>query len=152
MQLQNPAHRNFQIVWMETQDFYCFRQLQQPSTRFGSRIGKTWRAWHRVGIKGSWLVNKDSISWYQEAKISKVSIFHEPLRYDNFKIISPGDRYLPVYVKLLTLINEKKKKKPPKTFACFKLRHYTQTWKIIKICTDLVNVNVVLNFQTYKEN
>ena len=150
MQLQNPAHRNFQIVWMETQDFYCFRQLQQPSTRFGSRIGKTWRAWHRVGIKGSWLVNNDSISWYQ-AKISKVSIFHESLRYDNFKIISPGDRYLPVYVKLLTLINEKKKK-TAEYFRLFYVRHYALTWKILKTCTDLVNVNVVLNFQTYKEN
>ena len=141
MQLQNPAHRNFQIVWMETQDFYCFRQLQQPSTRFGSRIGKTWRAWHRVGIKGSWLVNNDSISWYQEAKISKVSIFHESLRYDNFKIISPGDRYLPVYVKLLTLINEKKK---------IKNRRILPLVLSTSLCTNMKNSKNMYRFSERK--
>ena len=47
----------------------------------------------RIGIKGSWFVNHNSISWSQEAKIHKTSIVHESFlpRYENFKIISVGD-------------------------------------------------------------
>ena len=47
----------------------------------------------RVGIKGWWFVNHESISWSYKPKICKTSIFHELFfpRYDNFKIISADD-------------------------------------------------------------
>ena len=44
----------------------------------------------RVGSKSLWFVNYESIFWFQEPKICKISIFHKLLfpKYDNFKIIS----------------------------------------------------------------
>ena len=47
----------------------------------------------RVGIKGCWFVNHESISWSHKPKISKSSIFCECFfpKYGNLKIISTDD-------------------------------------------------------------
>ena len=47
----------------------------------------------RVGIKGCWFVNHESISWSHKPKISKSSIFCECFfpKYGNLKIISADD-------------------------------------------------------------
>ena len=46
----------------------------------------------KVGIKGSWFVNNESISWLHQRKIGRSSISQEFFfLYDNFKIISIGN-------------------------------------------------------------
>ena len=61
-----------------------------------------WKSWYRVGIKGSWFVNHESISWSHEPKIRKTSIFHESFfsKYDNFKLISVGGICLSICLEL----------------------------------------------------
>ena len=53
---------------------------------------------YRIGIKGSWFVKHQSISWSKEPNIHKTSMFHESFfpKYDNFKIISTGNICLSV--------------------------------------------------------
>ena len=56
----------------------------------------------RVGIKGSWFVNHESISWSHQPKISKTSIFCKLFfpKYDDFKINSTEDICLSVCLEL----------------------------------------------------
>ena len=61
-------------------------------------------AWHknRVGIKGSWFVNHESISWSHERKICKTFIFRELFfpKYYNFKTISTDNVCLSICLEL----------------------------------------------------
>ena len=61
----------------------------------------------RVGIKVSWFVNHESICWFHEPKIRKISIFHESLFKNN-----QHKRCLSVCLpraQCMRLINERKK-------------------------------------------
>ena len=66
-----------------------------------------------------------------EPKIQKTSIFHKLFfpKYNNFKIISAVDICLS-WVKWIRLVD----KIQWDFLACFKLRRYALSWKIIKTC------------------
>ena len=97
-------------------------------------LENTVRQYYRVGIKGSWFINHESIYWSQEPKICKTFIFHKLFfpKYDNFEITSTGNVCHLSIVKWVRLNNERTK--------CYKLCRCTLKFKIIAIFFSQNNI------------
>ena len=108
----------------------------------------------RVGIKGSWFVNYELISWSHEPKIHKVSIFHELFfpKYVNFEIIGEGHICQSTCLELKEWDWLMKEKKLSQMFWLVKCR-YTLTLKFIKtLHVHFMNVTMALSLHSYQEN
>ena len=102
----------------------------------------TWSKWNfekekkkkkKAGIKGSWFVNHESVSWSHKPKIHKTSMFHKLFfpKY-NFKVINAGNICMSICLELIGWNWLMKDKTLSNVLACFKLCRYTLTWKIMK--------------------
>ena len=141
---QSSAVFDFSSFLLKTTSFLCFLSLNLIMTF--SLFFIRWQTWIssglmvvpvsdcRGGIKGLWFVNHESISWSCEPEICRISIFYELLfpKYKNFKIISAANICLSICLELMNEIDWRKKEILLNILACFKLRHYTLTWKIRK--------------------